>query len=276
MLPFQLPEVLPCLVAFSGGADSRLLLELTVRALAERDGEEGKRQVVAAHLHHGIRGEEADRDLAFCMQVCAELGVELVWEKVDVPTLAAESGEGLETVARRVRYEFFQRTMAERNIPVLMTAHHADDNLETVLERLLRGTGTRGMGGIPPIRTMASDSRFPVTALYRPLLEMTRREILAACEEMELEYVTDSTNLEDGCIRNRIRHIFNQDGRLISQIDATPYIGTYSIGPITWEGTTIGGEKLSNGLYFCRMQIKTATDKFTSPTQKIIIFNRNK
>lgn len=70
--------------------------------------------------------------------------------------------------------------------------------------------------------------------------------------------------------------IFNQDGRLISQIDATPYIGTYSIGPITWEGTTIGGEKLSNGLYFCRMQIKTATDKFTSPTQKIIIFNRNK
>ena len=206
MLPFQLPEALPCLVAFSGGADSRLLLELTVRALAERDGEEGKRQVVAAHLHHGIRGEEADRDLAFCMQVCAELGVELVWEKIDVPTLAAESGEGLETVARRVRYEFFQRTMAERNIPVLMTAHHADDNLETVLERLLRGTGTRGMGGIPPIRTMASDSRFPVTALYRPLLEMTRREILAACEEMELEYVTDSTNLEDGCIRNRIRH----------------------------------------------------------------------
>ena len=206
MLPFQLPEVLPCLVAFSGGADSRLLLELTVRALAERDGEDGKRQVIAAHLHHGIRGEEADRDLAFCQRVCAELGVELVWERADVPAMAAESGEGLETAARRVRYEFFQRTMDERGIPVLMTAHHADDNLETVLERLLRGTGTRGMGGIPPIRTMASDCRFPVTVLYRPLLEMTRREILSACEQMGLEYVTDSTNLEDGCIRNRIRH----------------------------------------------------------------------
>ena len=206
MLPFSLPEVLPCMIAFSGGADSRLLLELTVRALVKRDGEEGKRQVVAAHLHHGIRGAEADRDLEFCQRVCAELGVELICEHVDVPALAAESGEGLETVARRVRYEFFQKIMADRDIPVLMTAHHADDNLETVLERLLRGTGTRGMGGIPPIRTMASDSRFPVTVLYRPLLDMTRREILSACAELGLEYVTDSTNLEDGCIRNRIRH----------------------------------------------------------------------
>lgn len=70
--------------------------------------------------------------------------------------------------------------------------------------------------------------------------------------------------------------IFNQDGRLITNIDATPYIGTYSIGPITWEGTTEGGEKLSNGIYFCRMHIKTQTDKITTPIQKIIIFNRNK
>ena len=70
--------------------------------------------------------------------------------------------------------------------------------------------------------------------------------------------------------------IFNQDGRLITNIDATPYIGSYSIGPITWEGTTIGGEKLSNGVYFCRMQIKTQTDEITTPTQKIVIFNRNK
>ena len=206
MIPFTLPEVLPCLVAFSGGADSRLLLELTVRALTERDGQEGKRQVIAAHLHHGIRGEEADRDLAFCRRICAELGVELVSEQIDVPALAAEIGEGLETAARRARYDFFQRIMAERSIPVLMTAHHADDNLETVLARLLRGSGTRGMGGIPPLRRMASGNGFPMTVLYRPLLDMTRRDILAACHELGLEYVTDSTNLEDDCIRNRIRH----------------------------------------------------------------------
>ena len=70
--------------------------------------------------------------------------------------------------------------------------------------------------------------------------------------------------------------IYNQDGRLIASEDVTPYIGSYSIGPINWQGTTIGGEKLSNGVYFCRMIIKTQTDKITTPTQKIIIFNRNK
>ena len=206
MPTFTLPETLPCLVAFSGGADSRLLLELTLRALLERHGEAGRKEMLAAHLHHGIRGEEADRDLAFCERVCAELGVELVSERVDVPALAAASGESLETAARRARYDFFSRIMAERGISVLMTAHHADDNLETVLERLLRGSGTRGMGGIPAVRELIDPKTAAVSVLYRPLLEWTRRDILAACAELGLEYVTDSTNLEDGCLRNRIRH----------------------------------------------------------------------
>ncbi len=206
MLPFTLPEALPCLVAFSGGADSRLLLELTVRALLERDGEAGRRQVVAAHLHHGIRGEEADRDLAFCERVCAKLGVELICERADIPAIAKASGESLETAARRVRYAFFERVMARRGIPTLLTAHHADDNLETVLERLLRGSGTRGMGGIPPTRLMGGRNGYPPTLLCRPLLEWTRRDILSACAELGLHYTTDSTNLETDCTRNRIRH----------------------------------------------------------------------
>ena len=205
MPPFTLPESLPCLVAFSGGADSRLLLELTVRALVERHGEEGRSMVLAAHLHHGIRGEEADRDLAFCQRVCHRLGVELICDRVDVPALAIESGESLETAARRARYNFLMRIMDERRIPALLTAHHADDNLETVLERLLRGSGTRGMGGIPPSRPL-EDSENTSATLYRPLLEWTRRDILSACDEWGLDFVTDSTNLEDDCLRNRIRH----------------------------------------------------------------------
>ena len=206
MPTFTLPETLPCLVAFSGGADSRLLLELTLRALLERHGEAGRKEMLAAHLHHGIRGEEADRDLAFCRQVCDELGVELILDRVDVPALAAASGESLETAARRARYDFFSRIMAERGISVLMTAHHADDNLETVLERLLRGSGTRGMGGIPSTRLLVNHRDATVSVLYRPLLEWTRRDILDACEARGLTYVTDSTNLEDDCLRNRIRH----------------------------------------------------------------------
>ena len=206
MPTFTLPETLPCLVAFSGGADSRLLLERTLRALLERHGEAGRKEMLAAHLHHGIRGEEADRDLAFCRQVCDELGVELILDRVDVPALAAASGESLETAARRARYDFFSRIMAERGISVLMTAHHADDNLETVLERLLRGSGTRGMGGIPSTRLLVNHRDATVSVLYRPLLEWTRRDILDACEARGLTYVTDSTNLEDDCLRNRIRH----------------------------------------------------------------------
>ncbi len=206
MLPFTLPHAPAYLVAFSGGADSRLLLELTVRALLERDGEGGRRQVVAAHLHHGIRGDEADRDLAFCKEVCGRLEVELISERVDVPALAAASGESPETVARRARYEFLERIMADRGIPVLLTAHHADDNLETVVARLLRGSGTRGVGGIPPVRELGITPDGLCLAVHRPLLEWTRRDILAACGELGLDYVTDSSNLADDCTRNRIRH----------------------------------------------------------------------
>ena len=99
--------------------------------------------VIALHLHHGIRGEEADRDLAFCEKVCTKLGVELICERVNIPAMAEETGESTETVARSARYSFFERVMDERGIGILLTAHHADDNLETVLAQLIRGSGTR-------------------------------------------------------------------------------------------------------------------------------------
>ena len=206
MLPFTLPDAPSYAVAFSGGADSRLLLELTLRALLERDGEAGRRQIVAAHLHHGIRGEEADRDLAFCREVCTKLGIELISERVNIPAMAEETGESMETVARSARYGFFGRVMDERGIGILLTAHHADDNLETVLAQLIRGSGTRGMRGIPTTRMLGYWTDRQVKLVHRPLLDFTKRDILSACEELSLDFVTDSTNLEDHCTRNRIRH----------------------------------------------------------------------
>ena len=206
MLPFTLPDAPAYAVALSGGADSTLLLELTLRALLRRFGADGRARMVAIHLHHGIRGEEADRDLDFCRTLCARRGVELVADRADIPALAAAAGESQETVARRERYALFRRVMTRRGIPILLTAHHADDNLETVLERLLRGSGTRGMGGIPPSRGLEGASEACPLTVCRPLLEWTRRDILAACEELGLDYVTDSTNLEGDCTRNRIRH----------------------------------------------------------------------
>ncbi len=204
-IPFSLPSLLAeqvglptapaLLVAFSGGADSRLLLELTVR-YARTVG----MPVTAAHLHHGIRGAEADRDEAFCRACADRLGIGYVSSRVDVPARAALSGRSLEWEARLARYEFFGQVMSERHIPVLLTAHHADDQLETLLSRLMRGSGTHGLGGIPPVRRITGG------VLLRPLLEATKADILAACQDMRLDFVTDSTNLCDDCTRNRLRH----------------------------------------------------------------------
>ncbi len=220
MLPFTLPDSPSYAVAFSGGADSRLLLELTLRALTERYGEDGRHHVIALHLHHGIRGDEADRDLAFCEAVCAKLGIELISQRADIPAMAREAGESVETVARKARYGFFGRIMDERKIGILLTAHHADDNLETVLAQLIRGSGTRGMRGIPTTRMLGYWTDKQIKLVHRPLLDCTKRDILAACEELGLDFVTDSTNLETDCTRNRIRHTVIPELEAIAGQDA--------------------------------------------------------
>ena len=208
MLPFTLPASRGYVVALSGGADSRLLLELTVRAAraSAPDGDVGAR-VHAAHLHHGIRGASADRDEAFCRRVCDALGVPLTVEHVDVPALARESGRSEETEARLARYDFLIRTMQKVGFPALLTAHNADDQLETVLHHLLRGSGTRGMAGIPAERPLGESlaDGTPLT-VYRPLLSWSRRDILNAIQELDLDYVTDETNQSDAYTRNRLRH----------------------------------------------------------------------
>ena len=184
----------PVLLGFSGGADSRALLEL-LRQGAERDGFE----IVLAHVHHGIRGAEADRDQAFCESTAAALGLRIFCAKRDVPALARESGRTVEEEARRVRYEFFSEIMERERIPLLATAHQADDQLETMLFRICRGTGVRGLCGIPAVR------RFGNGYAVRPLLGIPAKEIRAFCAAHGLEYMTDSTNADDAYARNLIR-----------------------------------------------------------------------
>lgn len=189
-----LPPRTPVLLALSGGADSRVLLHL-LSACAERDGF----SILLAHVHHGIRGAEADRDAAFCRSLAERYGWELEMLEADVPGLAKARRRGLEETAREVRYEFFERLMRERGIPLLATAHHADDQLETMLFRLCRGSGLSGLCGIAPVRAFAGGF------LIRPLLPFPRREILACCEREGLTYVADSTNLDPSYARNRLR-----------------------------------------------------------------------
>ncbi len=193
-----LPQAHNVLVAFSGGADSSLLLH-TVCDAAPALG----LSVCAAHVNHGIRGEEALRDQSFCADTAASLDVPFFTVNLDVPALAAASGEGCEACARSARYAFLEATARAQNCGVILTAHNADDELETMLFRLARGTAASGLCGIPAVRPLHRDN-----ALYvvRPMLDLSKRDVLAACADGGIPYVTDSTNNTLDYARNRIRH----------------------------------------------------------------------
>lgn len=175
-------------VGLSGGADSVCLAHILFKN-KERLGIENLK---AIHIHHGIRGIEADRDLTFCQSFCEKYGIDFVSYKADVPKEAERTGESLEECARRIRYGFFEKSGCDR----IATAHNLNDNIETFIFNLSRGAALSGLCGIPIVRDV----------YVRPLLRCTRAEIEEYIKENNLEYVTDSTNLCDDYTRNKIRH----------------------------------------------------------------------
>ncbi len=191
----SMPEATPLLLALSGGADSRALLHMLVAHCRETGA-----PLSLAHVDHGIRGEESVRDREFCHALAKEYDLPFYLHIADVPTLARAHGTGLEEEARQVRYDFFASVMKKQSIPILVTAHNADDNAETMLFRLSRGTSASGLCGIPSVRECEGGK------VTRPLLHMTKAEILRYCEGNSLTYVTDSTNDCQEYARNRVRH----------------------------------------------------------------------
>ena len=184
------------LVGLSGGADSTALL-LSLKKLSQELGFE----LFAVHVNHMIRGNEADRDEEFARRLCEKYGVDFACERVDVPKLAKEKGESLELCARNVRYDIFKKICTSKGIAFVATAHNSCDNSETVLFNLVRGSGTKGMCGIPPKRELCDNIR-----IIRPLIYATRNEIeefLSACNQ---DFVTDSTNADCDYSRNFLRN----------------------------------------------------------------------
>ena len=175
-------------VGLSGGADSVALLHI----LANNKEELGISKIKGIHIHHGIRGEEADRDLDFSKSFCEKLGIDFVCYYADIPAQAKKTGESIEECARRIRYDFFSKSGCTK----IATAHNLNDNIETVIFNLARGTSISGLCGIPYVRDI----------YIRPLLDCTRSEIEEYLKENKLEFVTDSTNLCDDYTRNKIRH----------------------------------------------------------------------
>ena len=188
-------------VGLSGGADSVALL----RALAERSRELGL-VLHAAHLHHGLRGEEADADLAFARSLAADLGLPFHEARVDTEAEAkanaasAKPAETIEEAARRLRYGWFRQLMASGEVEAVATAHTRDDQAETVLAKFLRGAWTEGLSGIHPV------VEFPEGRILRPLLSTTRAEVEAYLAALGQQWREDSSNRHPTFTRNRIRH----------------------------------------------------------------------
>ncbi|MCK9995951.1 MAG: tRNA lysidine(34) synthetase TilS [Candidatus Krumholzibacteria bacterium] len=179
------------LVGLSGGPDSVALL-LAAKAWSDEVGA----PLAAAHFNHRLRPGEADRDALFCRDLCAELGIELHEDGEDPRPVARSRGQGLEEAARHLRLRFFRKVLAGN--PALQctaTGHHRDDQVETVIMRLFRGTGPGGLRGILPVSGK----------VIHPLLQVGRGEIIAFLEDIGQPWRTDATNLDGDNIRARIR-----------------------------------------------------------------------
>ena len=178
------------LVGFSGGADSVTLLHALLSLL-------GKEHIAAVHINHMLRGADADADEAFCRDFCQEREIPFLSRKIDVSAICG--GSAFEETARNVRYQAFEEAAKELNCSTVSLAHTASDHLETLLFHLCRGAGASGLSGIPPKRSLGN------TLVVRPLLDVTRDEILAYIEENGLSYRTDQTNADTTYTRNFIR-----------------------------------------------------------------------
>jgi tRNA(Ile)-lysidine synthase len=204
-------------VAVSGGPDSVALLLACVEICRQGDGCLAE-PLVVAHLNHRLRGHESDADEAFVRDLQARLrqslpGLQLKIEAADVAARAASAGANLEATARQARYDWLVRVAGEAGASHVAAGHTADDQAETVLHHLLRGTGLRGLAGIAARRSLEPLPLSPQAGgqgsaieLIRPLLGVTRAEVLAYLEEEGQPYCQDRSNLDRAYTRNRIRH----------------------------------------------------------------------
>ncbi|MDO5402044.1 MAG: tRNA lysidine(34) synthetase TilS [Eubacteriales bacterium] len=180
------------IVGLSGGADSVCLL-LVMKEYIEKKNLNIK--LHAIHVNHGIRGEEADEDQKFSQRLCAQLGVDFSCERVDIPRLAEESRQTEEEAGRNARYAIFERKAQELFNAKVAVAHHMNDQAETVIMNMLRGSSLKGMCGILPVRGR----------IIRPLLNVTRENIEEYLRELGQPYVIDQTNMDNEYTRNKIR-----------------------------------------------------------------------
>jgi tRNA(Ile)-lysidine synthase len=190
--PWPMPVGEAVVVGVSGGVDSMVLAEGMVRA--------GFSRLVVAHLHHCLRGAEADGDEALVRDWAARCGCACEIARVDVAARAAQDGHSIETTGRLARRAFFHEVATRRGLRQVVLAHHADDQIETLLMNLLRGTGTHGLAGMRAVTPWRG------LEIVRPLLGVWRRDIEAWARAEGIRWREDASNRSTDHFRNRLRH----------------------------------------------------------------------
>ncbi|MFA6435486.1 MAG: tRNA lysidine(34) synthetase TilS [Elusimicrobiales bacterium] len=187
------------ILAVSGGPDSAAMLDFFAKQARNR-----RLTLLIAHLNHKIRGKEADRDEAFVKKLGRTYGLETVTGRAGVPALAKKLKISVEHAARRARYDFLTGLALKRKFRLIATAHHADDHAETFLLNLLRGTEPKGLLGIPVSRALHGRGASAIRVI-RPLLPVTRAEIMEYLELNDLSYRNDKSNEDEKYRRNWLR-----------------------------------------------------------------------
>ncbi|MDF1658057.1 MAG: tRNA lysidine(34) synthetase TilS [Verrucomicrobiales bacterium] len=191
-----MPKSQPWLIAVSGGLDSMVLLHFLKKA--------GYESLKVCHVNHQLRGQESDLDAAFVAEVSEGMGFKCDLETVDVEAAVAERKESLEAVARDLRYAALAKVAERRGCSNVVTAHHADDQVETVLMNFFRGSGDRGLSGMDQISSRVI--RGTTLNIFRPLLQVTREELENYASENEVSFREDESNFDDFALRNRVRN----------------------------------------------------------------------
>ncbi len=235
------------LVGVSGGADSVCLIYV-LSVLKERLGI----RLLAVHIHHGIRGAEADRDAEYVKELCKSLNIDCDVVYIDVPAMAKERHLTEEEAGRIARYECFSSYLESGRAEKIAVAHNKNDNAETILFNLFRGSGIRGLGGIQPVRD----------TIIRPLLMVSRKDIEEYIEALGINYCTDSTNLTEDYTRNKVRK--NVLGYAVREIND---------GAI--ENIAQAGSRLSEAEEYFTCEAERIFDDIAVMKQGEIIINNN-
>ncbi|MBU1852977.1 MAG: tRNA lysidine(34) synthetase TilS, partial [Candidatus Omnitrophica bacterium] len=183
------------LLGLSGGPDSIVLLHVLVALKKDY-----MLDIQVAHLDHKFRGDQSRKDREFCEEIARGLNLDIVYDEIDVPKIVKERGISSEEAAREVRYDFFKKVAGCKKIKKIAVAHTKDDQAETVLMRMIRGSGSLGLGGMRPVKDMQGFT------IIRPLIETSRAEVEGFIKEFDLESRHDSTNDKFMFTRNRVRH----------------------------------------------------------------------